>query len=257
MAFASWRFGARASLLGAAALLLAGLAIPAVHAQGNGDRKFTDEFHLENCEWENRGRSTYVVLEPGYQQVFEGTENGTKVGLTITVLNQTKRVNGVETRVVEERHTEDGELVELSRNYFAICDETNSLIYFGEEVDNYEDGEVVNHNGSWLAGVKGAKAGMMIPGVILLGARYFQEVAPGVALDRAEIMSMTETVQTPAGRFNRCLKTEETTPLEPNVRDTKLYAPGVGLIQDGPLKLVRYGGARGGDHGEEERVRRR
>ena len=34
---------------------------------------------------------------------------------------------------------------------------------------------------------------------------------------------------------------EETTPLEPDNEDEKLYAPGVGLLQDGSLKLVRYG----------------
>ena len=75
-------------------------------------------------------------------------------------------------------------------NYFAICKETNSVIYFGEDVDNIENAVVVNHDGSWLAGVKGARAGLIMPGMPLLGARYYQEVAPGVALDRAEIESL-------------------------------------------------------------------
>ena len=54
--------------------------------------------------------------------------------------------------MVEERETEDGELVEVSRNFFAICEETNSVFYFGEEVDDDEDGEIVGHEGAWLAG---------------------------------------------------------------------------------------------------------
>lgn len=52
-------------------------------------------------------------------------------------------------------------------------------------------------------------------GLVLLGARYYEEIAPGVALDRAEIISINETINTPAGKFTSCLKKEETTPLEP------------------------------------------
>jgi hypothetical protein len=59
-----------------------------------------------------------------------------------------------------------------------------------------------------------------------------------VALDRAEILSVTGTLTTPAGSFTKVLITEETTPLEPNAREVKQYAPWVGLIQDGPLHLV-------------------
>jgi hypothetical protein len=50
-----------------------------------------------------------------------------------------------------------------------------------------------------------------------------------------------ETIRTPAGEFRNCLKTEETTPLEPGVKEYKYYARGVGLVQDGALKLVKYG----------------
>ena len=205
------------------------------------DEEFTDDFRLDGCTFASTGKNTYFILEPGYQLVFEGREDGKRVGLTATVLDRTKRVAGVETRIVEERHTEDGVLIELSLNYFAICKETNSVIYFGEDVDNIENGVVVNNDGSWLAGVKGARAGLIMPGLPLLGARYSQEVAPGVALDRAEIESIDEVVRTPAGRFDQCLMTEETTPLEPSVKDVKFYAPGIGLVQDGPLKLVRHG----------------
>jgi hypothetical protein len=60
-------------------------------------------------------------------------------------------------------------------------------------------------------------------------------------MDRAEIISLTETIRTPAGEFKNCLKIEETTPLEPGVREFKYYAPGVGIVQDGALKLVKYG----------------
>lgn len=80
-----------------------------------------------------------------------------------------------------------------------------------------------------------------MPGLVLLGARYYQEIAPKVAMDRAEIVSLNETKQTPAGAFTNCLKTEETTPLEPKGKEYKLYAPGIGLIQDEDLLLTKYG----------------
>jgi hypothetical protein len=173
--------------------------------------------------------------------VFVGEEAGEEAELTITVLNETREVNGTETRVVEERETLGGQLVEVSRNFFAICEETNSVFYFGEEVDDYEDGRIVSHEGAWLAGENENRAGIIMPGTILLGARYYQEIAPNVALDRAEIVDMGEVIQTPAGEFTDTLLTQETTPLEPDVVEVKYYAAGIGLIQDAELQLQRHG----------------
>jgi hypothetical protein len=55
------------------------------------------------------------------------------------------------------------------------------------------------------------------------------------------VVSLVETVATPAGEFKGCLEVEETTLLEPGDVADKHYAPGVGLVQDGSLKLVKYG----------------
>ena len=56
----------------------------------------------------------------------------------------------------------------------------------------------------------------------------------------AEIASLTDKIATRAGAFDRCLRTRETTPLEPLARESKLYAPGVGLVKDGDLELVSH-----------------
>jgi hypothetical protein len=203
------------------------------------DGSWTVDFGVEKDELTSTGRNPYFILEPGYQLVLEGG----KERLVVTILDGTKTVDGVETRVMEERETKDGKLVEVSRNYFAISKRTNSVFYFGEDVDIYKDGKVVSHEGGWLSGVKDARFGLMMPGLVLLKARYYQEIAPKVAMDRAEIVGMTETVKTPAGEFKNCLKTEETTPLERGEKEFKFYARGVGLVQDGSLKLVKYGKA--------------
>ncbi len=206
---------------------------------------YTDQFFIEDCTFADAGANQFFILEPGYQLSFVGEEDGEEVELVITVLDETKEVGGVLTRVVEERESEDGELVEVSRNYFAICEQTSSVFYFGEDVDDYEDGEVVSHEGAWLAGQDGARPGIMMPGTVLLGSRYMQEVAPDVAMDRAHIISMNNTVETPAGTFENVLKVRETTPLEPSAREFKYYAAGIGLVQDANLKLEEYGQAEG------------
>ena len=186
------------------------------------------------------GRNPYVVLVPTYTLTLEhGDER-----LVITVLPETLRVDGVDTHIVEERETRNGELVEVSRNYFAISSRTNAVYYFGEDVDIYTKGKVTSHEGAWRAGVGGARFGMMMPGEPRLDSRYYQEVAPKIALDRAAIVGLAETVTTPAGVFRNCLKIEETTPLEPDAKEYKYYAPGVGIVRDGDLKLVSRSGLR-------------
>ena len=197
-------------------------------------------FDLENCDFSSGGENSYFILKPRHQAILEGEEDGEKIQLTMSVLDETKIVDGVETGVVEERESEGGNLVEVSRNYFAICKPTNDAFYFGEDVDIYEDGEIVSHEGAWLAGQNGAKAGMIMPGKVEVGMKYYQETAPGVAEDRAEIVSVNEVLYTPARSFQNVLKTEETNPLEPSEKEYKFYAPGIGLIQEEDLKLVNY-----------------
>ena len=204
------------------------------------EKPFTESFPVDAKDWSSTGSNACFRLEPGYRLEFEGKEDGKPHTLVITVLDETKKIDGVETRVVEERETEDGALVEISRNYFAASKRTDSVFYFGEDVDMYEDGKVTGHGGSWQSGVGGARYGLMMPGTLLLGSRYYQEVAPKVAMDRAEIVSMSESIETPAGKFENCLKAEETTPLEKG-KEYKVYSPGIGLVRDGDLRLVRHG----------------
>lgn len=223
--------------------LLAGLACPKLGAakpapskppQTNG---WIQSFPMQTGELLSSGRNPYFILEPGYQQVLAG--DGDQV--TITVLNKTKLVDGVHTRVVEERETKDGKLVEVSRNYYAISKRTHDVYYFGEDVDMYKDGKITNHGGAWLAGTHGAKFGLMMSAKPALRMKAYQELAPGAAMDRAEIVSLHESVKTPAGTFKNCIKTEETSPVEPGSKEYKQYAPGVGIVQDDETKLVTYG----------------
>jgi len=225
-------------MLAALVALVSSASLPAASGQSAQESaNWTTAFDIEPGELVSTGRNPFFVLEPGYQLTLEDG----KTRLVITVLHETRTVAGVDTRIVEERETENGVPAEVSRNLFAISTRTNSVFYFGEEVDVYTDGKIANHEGAWQAGANGATFGLMMPGVPLLKARYFQEIAPKVAMDRAEIVSLSVAMKTPAGAFTNVLKIDETSPLEPIVKESKYYARGIGLIQDGSLKLVKYG----------------
>jgi hypothetical protein len=158
--------------------------------------------------------------------------------LTITVLADTQDVDGVRAGILEERETKGGALAEISRNFLATDRTTGDVYYFGEDVDNYRNGKVVSHDSAWRAGVSGARFGLMIPASPVIGQRFYQEIAPKVAMDRVEVVSIDETVKTPAGTFAHCIHLRETTPLERGVSD-KYFAPHVGIIKDDAFELAK------------------
>lgn len=224
-------------------LILSTLALLLTTAASAHDPDFTDDFDRDRCHFTTTGTNPYFPLWPGYVLEFEGEEEDdegdmVEIGIRFSVLKDTELVDGVLTRVIEEFETEDGELVEISRNFFAICRETGDVWYFGEDVDDYEDGVIVGHSGVWRSGVDGARAGILIQGTPLLGARHFQEVAPGVALDRVEVVSMDESLNLPFGNFDGLLKFEETSGLDPDDFSEKWYAHGIGLVKDDAADLV-------------------
>jgi hypothetical protein len=228
-------------------LLVTGCADQKSGAGDSGSAAMKDDyrrdFNVPKENFRSVGRNDYFVLEPGFQSVLTGTEDGNPAKLIVSVLDQTQTIDGVETRVVEERESQNGELVEVSRNFFAIDDATKDVYYFGEDVDTYKHGKVTGHEGSWQSGKEGAHYGLFMPAKAQVGERFYQEIAPKKAMDRCEITSVTEKVTVPAGTFEHCVKTRETTPLEPETRESKVYAPQAGLLIDGGLKLEKYGAA--------------
>ena len=206
----------------------------------NAQASWAGDFEIDPAQLSSTGRNPYFVLEPGQYRVLRG--GGEE--LVMTVLNKTRMVQGVETRVVEEHETANGKLTEISRNFFAIHRATQDVLYFGEEVDLYQNDKVVGHGGNWLAGRNRARAGLLMPGRAQVGFRHYQEQAPGVAMDRAEIVSTDATVRTHAGTFEHCVKVAETSPMSRGT-EYKYYAPGVGLVKYESLDLVDYGTAEG------------
>ena len=233
-------------------LLLAGGVTANSGASSAAEAAFTENFAVERCHFAPNGRQNpYFSLHPGDRVTLEGEEDGEVVIVEITVENETKQISfeapdgstiQVLARVVTEREWEGEELVEVSRNWFSRCRETQDVFYFGEHVDNYEDGVVVDHDGSWEAGIDGALPGIIIPARFLLGARYFQEIAPpDVALDRGENVAMGLTVRAAGRTFEGCVRVRETSPLDrPGSSSIKVYCPDVGMVQDDSLRLKNF-----------------
>jgi uncharacterized membrane protein YkoI len=213
-------------------------------AEEQDEKKFTDTFGEDEKDFATTGSNTYFVLEPGWFVELEKTEGGKKVTIIQTVLEDTKKIAGVECRAVEDRELVDGQLKEITRDYYAISKKTGNVYYFGEDVDVYKDGKVASHDGAWLAGEKGNRYGLFMAATPLLGARYYQEIAPGVALDRGEVVSVTDKFECPAGKFENVLVVVETSEIEKGEHERNYYAKGIGCIGDDEAKLVRYGKAK-------------
>lgn len=170
----------------------------------------------------------YFTLTPGTTFSFRSqTEDGTETQKMV-VTNLTREVMGVTALVVWDRVWLENELIEETYDWYAQ-DTSGNVWYLGEESREYENGQVKNTHGSWEGGVDGALPGIMMQADPKVGDTYKQEFYSGVAEDMAEVVALNETVETPYGSFTDCLKTKDTTPLEPSVLEFKYYCPEVGM----------------------------
>jgi hypothetical protein len=227
-------------------ILLAGaLAVAGTAAAGG----YTSQFPLQACHFKPNGGNPYFRLKPGRQLYLSNVrcvgaqECDELEEVWITVLPETRLVEfsqgnrqyAVRTRVVQEFETAEGEVEEISYNYFANCAPMNDVYYFGEDVF---DGEGNPEDDAWLAGVDGARPGIIMPDrAFLLGSRYYQELAPA-AKDRARHTALGLEIEVPAGVYRDCVEVTETTPLEPGEESIKVYCPQVGLVIDDDLELM-------------------
>jgi hypothetical protein len=184
----------------------------------------------------------FFPLPPGARWVYEGQgEEGTK-RVVIEVMKDTHEVMGVSTVVVRDTVTIDGALFEDTYDWYAQ-DRASNVWYFGESV-KYEDGRPVADEGSWTAGVDGARPGLLMKAAPAVGDHYDQEFFDGRPMARAEVVSLEAALDVPFGALHGLLQTKDTTPTEPGIYEHKYYARGVGLVaeikvgEDETVKLV-------------------
>ena len=185
----------------------------------------------------------YWPMSPGSKWVYREGE----ARVEVTVTRQTRKIIGIEARVVHDVLTEDGKVKEDTFDWYAQ-DESGNIWYLGENTKEFAQGGKVSTEGSWEAGVDGAQPGVLLPGEPKKGLSYRQEYYKGEAEDLAEVLSVDARARVPVGSFEQLLLTKEYTPLEPNVVEHKFYAKRVGPI----LAVTVSGGS-----GREELVQRR
>ena len=178
----------------------------------------------------------YFPLHAGNQWFYRGEEEGETLELLITVLDRNRVIEGVTTRVLEEREWVDDELLEVSWNYYVEAAE-GTVCYYGEDVDIFEEEEIV-HDGAWCADEPRNAPGIIMPAKPRRGLKYVNEIAPGIAEDEATIVR-SEPVTVPAGHFTETIRIREFNPLDGDV-GFKVFALGTGLVIDGPAELIRF-----------------
>jgi len=248
---------AGAALLALGLFLSAGAAraqCPVPAEDFTPDPEFTSSFMPERCRFSTYGNNPFFPLRPGWRITLESDE-----GLVmITVLHQTRWVNGVRTRVVEELEfeKEGDELVPVERslNFMAYCQQTGSIFYFGEDVFFFDDeGNPIPGTGGWLDGQNGARAGLIMPGTILVGGGYYQEIAPeDSALDKGRIVALEESCEVGDFEFEKqCVQIVDTTDCGAG-EDLKVYVAGVGNVVDEDLEVTSFGFVRRGNHHDDD-----
>ena len=167
----------------------------------------------------------------GTKRIIRGeNEDAESVEVVEEVLPSIKTILGIDCTIVLVKEWENGELVEETWDFYSQ-DKDGNVWYFGEEVDNYDDGQLTDHNGAWEAGVDGAIPGIIMPAMLVVGMKYRQEFYENEAEDVAEVISLDENLTISYGTYSKVLKTEEWTPLEPAAREYKYYAEGVGFLK--------------------------
>lgn len=186
----------------------------------------------------------YAPFEPGAVHTYRGKSDGERTCVVALFLEDTRDFSWgggtVATRVLQETEFEDGHLIEVSWNYFAQGDD-GAVYYFGEVVDIYEDGQVVDHDGSWLVGgatLPGDPAGtaaatdpaLFMPGNPEVGDQFKPEDLFPLVDETVTVKKVGKKLKVEAGKFQDVIQVKETSDLPDSDPEWKWYAKGIGVI---------------------------
>jgi hypothetical protein len=173
----------------------------------------------------------YWPMKPGTRWTYRDVDEKGEVQTVVVVATaETKKLaNGITARVVRDTVRSDGELVEDTLDWYAQ-DSAGNVWYMGEDTAEFENGKIASREGSFEAGVGGALPGILLPAEPQVGQKYRQEYLKGEAEDNGEVLGINQLVEVPTGRYSDALLTRDTTNLEPDVVEYKLYAPDIGPV---------------------------
>lgn len=223
------------------ALLTVGIALviaPAFGQSPPGSRSLVEPA-FSASDFGHPITNKYFTLKPGAKFVYEEKTNKGVKRVEIEVTGEARQVMGISATVLRDREWVDGELQEDTRDWFAQ-DKAGNVWYFGEAVDNYEGGKLVNHDGSWEAGLEGAKPGIIMLNDPKVGDTYRQEYLAGKAEDMGTVVAVRKKVTVPHGTFDDCVQIQDWSRIKESETEYKCYCSGVGymvLEEEGPEKL--------------------
>lgn len=180
----------------------------------------------------------YLPLVALKQDILEGKEGTKTVRIERTAkpeLHKTFKIGKqtVGALAVEDREFENGELSEVAMDYFVQADD-GTVLYLGEDVDEYKNGKVASHSGSWMFGKDTKTPGVLMPGNPKVGDRFKSEDVSKDINEVDEVMSLSETVTVPAGTYKNCLKIKEK--LADGEIEYKYFASGIGCVREVPAE---------------------
>ncbi|MFH2108575.1 MAG: hypothetical protein ABII93_07900 [Chrysiogenia bacterium] len=172
----------------------------------------------------------YFPLLPGQTRHYQTTQDDNYAEVTVTATGNIRLIMGVLCLGVQERLVADQRLFEDTWRWYAQ-DRDGNVWYFARETKKY-DYDVVSEDWSWQAGINGAKPGMVMVGrpADYLNKEYREEYVAGVEEDKAQVLSLNETVTVPYGTFSGCIKIKVYSDLDPGRFEHRYYASGIGLV---------------------------
>ena len=198
---------------------------------------------LSPSDFVARVDNPWFPLQPGSEYHYTGLKDHTKTVDDVKVTDRAKQILGVKTTVVHDVVRVDGRPEEMTNDFYAQ-DRHGNVWYFGEATKTLDShGNTVSTEGSFLAGVNGARAGVLIPGHPKVGLVARQEFRKGQAEDHFKVLDLNARVSVPFVSSRHALRTKEWTPLEPGVLDNKYYVRGIGTVREiavkGPVERLR------------------
>jgi len=198
---------------------------------------------LSPSDFVARVDNPWFPLQPGSEYRYTGLKDRSETVDVVRVTDRAKRILGVKTTVVHDVVAVNGRPEEETNDFYAQ-DRHGNVWYFGEATKTLDShGHTISTEGSFQAGVNGARAGVLIPGHPKVGLVARQEFSPGQAEDHFRVLDLNAEVSVPFVSSRNALRTREWTPLEPDVLDNKYYVRGIGTVREiavkGPVERLR------------------
>ncbi len=164
-----------------------------------------------------------------HSAVLNGRVDGKPFHTETTLLPETRIIEWakgerVETRISQYVAYLDGRIEEVALDFYAQADD-GSVWYFGEDVFNYQDGNIADTDGTLIAGKEGPPA-MIMPGNPQVGDVYRPENVPGLVFEEVTIKAVDKRVAGPRGPVDGAIVAGELH--QDGSRESKMFAPGYG-----------------------------